>query len=148
MQIDLITRLHSQTNISNGHWLWKNKNKTHPLGNRPGVILIGKKIYTVNRLGLSIYLKLDYNDHSWEACHICEHKNCWNPLHNYPGTHKDNMNDRYNVPVVTIIRKCRAGHELTPDNIVNHASRIRCKTCRIKHQKVAGANRLRRKSSG
>src|SRR5678816_2876684 len=62
-------------------------------------------------------------DRSWMACHIdsiCRYRNCWNPLHLYQGTPKENVFDRHKTGAwrnqYTNITHCKRGHEYTPEN--------------------------------
>jgi hypothetical protein len=90
MNIKLIEKLWEKTQLKDGHWLW-----TGATSNGHGRCSYNGTLWTVSRLSLCIYLKISYKG-IWEACHICEYANCWNPLHLYQGDRKSNTNDNIN----------------------------------------------------
>lgn len=89
LNIDLINRLYSNIKIVDRHWLWGGR-KTP---NIYGTIMINKKNYVAHRVSLCIYLKLDYYDPFWMACHLCPYKSCVNPTHLYEGNRVSNWHD-------------------------------------------------------
>lgn len=87
LNIELINKLHENITIYQGHWLFGN-------GKGYGAVHIRGFSYTAHRLSLSVYLKLDYDDTNWWACHLCPYKRCINPTHLYEGSPKSNNLDR------------------------------------------------------
>jgi len=91
LNLDLLNRLHKNITIIDSHWIWRG-NKTP---NTYGTIKVDGKICVAHRLSLCIYLKLDYEDMEWMACHICPYKKCVNPTHLYQGNRTTNWQDWY-----------------------------------------------------
>jgi len=94
------------------------------------------KSYVASRLAFAYKYKLDYNDRSWQACHInevCPNKGCCNPDHMYNGTNATNMNDavRKGTHVQTRKIRCPKGHEY--DRVYN--GQRCCSTCRNEQRK-------------
>lgn len=127
--LELINKLWKQTEIKDKCWLWKGTLDTRGYGLIDGM--------RTHRLSLCIYLKLKYND-TWVTCHICNNKECWNPLHIYPGTPKDNTRDMVASGKHTSVFKrskthCVNGHEYTPENTYIKPNGARnCKLCLYK----------------
>lgn len=71
-----------------GHWLHRYQ-KNH----RPTIVYKGKKWF-ISRLMLKL-LSSKF-DKSLQANHSCDNEYCFNPLHLYQGTQKENMKDYYN----------------------------------------------------
>lgn len=137
MNIGLIDTLWSKTKVVENCWLWTG----YLNNNKYGILRVRKAKWIVSRLSLCIYLGLEYNDHSWQANHICSNQTCWNPLHLYVGTEKENTQDArrdsklYNVDFHNIHRSkvcCPKGHPY--DYIAPDGSR-KCKTCRRETRK-------------
>lgn len=127
MNLALISKLWERTKVVDSHWLWQGTIKD----NGYGTVSYSNGSTYVHRLSLCIYLKLLYTD-KWVACHLCEYKNCWNPLHLYQGTQKDNLKDlvRAGKHYETIKTHCPQGHEYTKENTYNNPKGFRqCKTC-------------------
>lgn len=137
MNIELINNLWSQTSLNNNKcWIWT--------GNR--LLMRGKKSYgfiteksvnkLIHRLSLCIYLGLDYDDNSWQACHICDVQHCWNPLHLYVGTPKSNAQDRYKDQT-----HCVNGHPRTKENLYTNSQGSRgCRICRLEYNRKKVSN--------
>ena len=129
MNTELINKLHEKTEIKDGHWLYRNTNT------KGGYGYVGHEgsNWSVHRLSLSLFLKLNYRDYSWQANHLCNYKNCWNPLHLYVGTQKDNVQDS-NVGLRNKQKThCPLGHEYTPENTYTEPSgKRRCIICKRK----------------
>jgi len=142
MDINLINLLHRNSIIKDGHWLYNGS-----LITGYGSYYNGASSFLVHRLSLCIYLKIDYKDHSWQACHLCEYTNCWNPLHLYQGTaltnHKDSVKagNNFDIGILNRLRThCSKGHELTPENTYHYKNERQCRIC-----KRAGSNKYKQK---
>lgn len=113
-----------------GCWLY-----TKSLYNKGyGRVYFEKTSFLLHRLVLSIWFGLDYDDHSWFACHIvgCLNRNCFIPQHLYVGTALDNNKDTVKNKTHNQIRKthCPLGHEY--DGVVyrkNGKAKRYCKVC-------------------
>ena len=125
----LLDKLNSKTRIdkSSGCWLW-----TGGKSDGYGHFTLNGEVYWVHRLSAAIFLRLDSNRKGEHALHkaICPNKNCWNPIHLYLGSSKDNVRDRKsmnrNLGGVKYGTHCKRGHELTRSN--TYANRG-CKIC-------------------
>ncbi|HEY1646299.1 MAG TPA: HNH endonuclease [Candidatus Saccharimonadales bacterium] len=123
---------HILDDISNACWLWSGVINYAGYGQ---VKYKGKQ-WRVHRLMFSLAypeIPLSHKDH---ICHICDIRNCFNPLHLFKGTASDNQKDcvAKKRHWQTKRTHCRKGHEFTSENTIlekrssGNLSR-RCKTC-------------------
>jgi hypothetical protein len=133
MNIELINRLWDKTKVVNKCWIWIGAKSGYGNKENPyyGHVRYNGTDWHVHRWSLCIYLKIKYNDYSWEACHICSETLCWNPLHLYQGT-------RYSNRIDTIINgndynknktHCPKGHPYTKQNTMIYNNRRMCRIC-------------------
>jgi hypothetical protein len=134
MNIALVNKLWESTELKDTHWLWTGA----LVSGGYGQVYYNRTYWRVSRLALCLYLKLKYSDYSWDACHICEYKNCWNPLHLYQGTRQDNTSDAiikgtaYDVSIHSSNKThCPQGHSYSGSNlyITPEGKRV-CRACR------------------
>lgn len=154
----LMIFLKSKTVISDGGcWLWQGR--LVPAGY--GKVYVNGKQHPVHRLA---YLTFIENADAPVVRHRCDVRQCWNPSHLEPGTHRDNaidclvrgrhksgktspapMKARRNVRRKPLPPKCKNGHEYTPENTrtTTHGTRrcleclrVRSKRWRLKHQQT------------
>lgn len=132
MRLDLLEKLWSRTKVEDGHWLWT----LRLTSNGQGIVWYNGSDWVVSRLSLCIYLKLNYSE-NWQANHIdslCRYRHCWNPLHLYVGTQKDNMQDR--VERMDYKTHCVRGHVFDENNTLYSSGRRICRACnRIRNKK-------------
>lgn len=73
--------------------------------------------------------------------HLCRVRNCVNPAHLEPVTHRENVLRGTSIMAVNSRKThCLRGHELTPENIYVCSSQPtsrRCKTCHLQRQRDA-----------
>lgn len=125
MNLVLLDKLHRRSSVIGTCWLWNKYLDKDGYG----TVTVNKYPYRVHRLSLCIFLKLDYKDKSWTANHICNNKNCWNPLHVYQGDRASNEVDR------TIYHNrnkthCPRGHEYNEKNTYHNGKGDRiCREC-------------------
>lgn len=130
MNIELIDRLWKNTEVINGHWLWKGPRLFTRDEYTYGYITIKRVNKLIHRLSISIYHGLNYTG-KWESCHTCEYQHCWNPLHLYIGTAKSNARDRYKDKT-----HCIRGHPWIPENTyTNSQGTTGCRICRNEYNK-------------
>lgn len=148
MNIELINLLHEQTEIREGHWIWKRGHDVKGYGK----IKRNGTMWSVNRLSLCTYLKIPYKG-NWVACHIdsiCSYKECWNPLHLYVGTPASNMGDFVSTGKHREANKthCVNGHEFTPENTLTRTDGgRRCRICRDKSNRKVQQNIIEKRLS-
>lgn len=156
MNLELLNKLHAQTRIENGCWLWQG-GFCGQANNPYGTIQFNGKKCAVSRISLCIFLRLDYTDKTWMACHICNNTACWNPLHLYQGTNQSNQLDavREGMSFNNSKTHCINGHEYSKENTITilrtksrrtgqttYKERI-CRTCKSNNQR----NRLIKKKT-
>lgn len=124
MDIELIDKLWNETKVDSGCWIWQGKRLLTRGERTYGYITVNRINRLVHRLSICIYLKLDYDDQSWESCHTCNNKTCWNPLHLYQGSRKTNAMDRYKEKT-----HCRQGHEWNKANVYIGPKGKYCRVC-------------------
>jgi hypothetical protein len=128
MNIELIEKLHKQTVIKDGHWLWQGT-----MNHGYGYIRYNGSYWSLHRLSVTLFTKAKYTDMSWYACHICREKTCWNPLHLYAGTLTDNQLDavkdgtHYMGANHSSKTTCPRGHEY--DYVTPGSGKRRCTRC-------------------
>lgn|SRR5678815_139601 len=132
--IETINKLWERTELKDNHWLYLDTRGRY--GKSKELDLY------VHRLSLCVFLKLEYDDKSWMACHIdsiCRYRNCWNPLHLYQGTPKENVFDRHKTGAwrnqYTNITHCKRGHEYTPENTRVFNGDRQCVMCKKAYDK-------------
>lgn len=120
-----------------GCWQLLSYNKNYPS------ITINKQVYRLNRLVCHLWHGLDLSDLDRVACHSCNNKACFNPIHIYDGSYSDNLIDAVNAKVHGQVKRthCKLGHLLDGVKYRKSGKRERyCKAC----QRIAN-NKLRRK---
>lgn len=73
-----------------------------------------------------------------ELDHLCRNRKCVNPAHLEPVTHRENVLRGLRGRMVT---HCPHGHEYTPDNLYWHHGRRECRTCVLRRNATARAQR-------
>ena len=129
MNVGLIDQMWEKTKVVDRCWLWQGART----GSGYPAINLNGSIASITRLSLVIYHKVKYKD-NWLACHICNNKDCWNPLHLYVGTAGSNSRDIVkagNHPE-SIKTHCPKGHAYTKDNtyIKPRTNKRECRICR------------------
>jgi len=127
MNIELIEKLHQQTLIVDGHWLWQGT-----MSDGYGYIRYNGSYWRLHRLSVTLYTKKPYTDKSWTANHLCREKTCWNPLHLYAGDMSSNNHDavrdgtHYKGANHSSKTACPRGH---PYNYKTPDGKRRCTIC-------------------
>lgn len=118
LKVELIELLWKGTKEIDGHWRWWSTDHR---------IMINGRRMIVHRLSLCIYTGLDYYD-DFFACHLCQVKDCWNPLHLYKGDNSSNMIDAVRDGTHSEARRthCPKGHLL---NGLRGNGKRYCKVC-------------------
>lgn len=115
-----------------------------------GQINYKTKVYKVNRLIAYICLGLDLDDDSQFACHRCDNRKCFNPLHIFIGSSIDNMRDAARKGRMNNGKKdithCPQGHEYAEENTYRYNGERQCYMCRRERTNVSNANRIKRGS--
>lgn len=58
-----------------------------------GRISIAGRMYIISRVAAWLWKGLDLTQSGVQVCHHCDHPGCFNPLHLFPGTGKENAED-------------------------------------------------------
>lgn len=151
MNIELINKLWERTKLDNGCWLWLG-----PEIKGYGKVYYNRTYWIVSRLSLCIYLKVKYLNYNWDACHICNNRNCWNPLHLYIGSREDNIKDTLKKGSHICCKfatrnklktHCPFGHPYSGRNLYVAPDKSRnCRACKNKQsKKFEKRKRLERK---
>ena len=88
----IIEKLINQTNVVDGHWLWKGCRYK----NGYGYLRYKGQKWLVHRLSLIVFRGLDLTGKQVNHIVACPHKHCFHPDHVYAGDQKQNMADRWN----------------------------------------------------
>lgn len=154
-EIDLLKRFLSKSNLN----YVKTYNDTPCIESTIGIAengysrvhLTSKKHYPLHKFSFELFNNKKL-DNGILCCHHCDNRCCWNPLHLFEGTQKDNIQDMLKKGRRIRNKKliCDWGHELVEENLIGNI-RKRCKECsRIAREKCYWKNnkiRLRRKKS-
>ena len=121
-------RLIAKVKITDGCWIWQGK----PNDAGYGHVTINKKTFKAHRLAYETWVG-PIPEHKPHVCHHCDVPACINPEHLFPGTPKDNMQDKMKKGRAVGWQKdkthCKHGHEFNEENTRIQKNKRQCKIC-------------------